>query len=329
MKSFLSYCRTHLLYLLLPVLVAVLFAAFLLMAHLPVEAMLYPAAVSLFLTVCFITVDYRKYRSRQKQLQELLHTGTMMAENLPTAALPMEEEYQALIEDLAQYTAGLQTSDAATYQDMVDYFTVWAHQIKTPIAAMKLNLQNEDSILGRKLRSDLFRIEQYVDMVMAFLRLDSDFSDYVFRTCELDGIIRSSVRKFALEFIGRKISLEYTPVSLQIVTDEKWLQFVLEQLLSNALKYTRAGSVRIYLSDENTLCVEDTGIGIAPGDLPRIFEKGYTGQNGRVDKSASGLGLYLCSSICKKLGISISASSCPGVGTAIRLRFSQDDGMKE
>ena len=107
------------------------------------------------------------------------------------------------------------------------------------------------------------------------------------------------------------------------MTDEKWLLFVIEQVLSNALKYTRAGSITIELEAPKTLVIRDTGIGVAPEDLPRIFEKGYTGYNGRGDQKASGLGLYLCRTICKRLGHTITASSVPDHGTAIRIALEQ------
>ena len=130
------------------------------------------------------------------------------------------------------------------------------------------------------------------------------------------------MKRFSAEFIGRKIRLDYEPADYTLVTDEKWLGFVLEQLLSNALKYTRAGSVRIFLQN-GTLCIADTGIGIAPEDLPRIFEKGYTGLNGRADRKATGLGLYLCRRVCENLGIGLRAESAPGTGTTVFLDLSQ------
>lgn len=206
---------------------------------------------------------------------------------------------------------------------MTDYYSVWVHQIKTPIASMKLMLQNEDTVLARKLSTDLFRIEQYVGMVLAFLRLDSESSDYVFQEYELDHIIRQSVKKFSIEFIEKKIRLCFEPTGEKLITDEKWFSFCLEQILSNALKYTKEGSVRIYMEAPHTLCIEDTGIGIAPEDIPRIFEKGYTGYNGRRDKQASGLGLYLCRRTCNGLGIGLSAKSCLGQGTVIRMEMEQ------
>lgn len=188
--------------------------------------------------------------------------------------------------------------------------------------SIRLTLQNEDSALSRRLSSELSRIEQYVDMVLAYLRLDSESGDYVFRKYDLDTILKRSVRRFSGDFIAKKIQLDYSPVGRTIVTDEKWLSFVIEQILSNALKYTPSGSVSIFM-DGDILKIKDTGIGIAPEDLPRIFEKGYTGYNGRTDMHASGIGLYLCRRICENLSIAISAESKPGAGTTVMLDMSQ------
>lgn len=143
----------------------------------------------------------------------------------------------------------------------------------------------------------------------------------VFARYDLDALIRQAVRKYAPLFIRRKIILSYEPVHCEVLTDEKWLVFVLEQILSNALKYTKSGSIHIYLSPDapKTLVIEDTGIGIAPEDLPRIFEKGYTGCNGRADKRSTGIGLYLCRQIMEKLSHTIRIESEMGVGTKVYL----------
>ena len=211
----------------------------------------------------------------------------------------------------------------------VRHYTVWAHQIKTPIAAMRLTLQNTDSSFSRKLSVELARVEQYVDMVLCYLRLDTDTRDYVIAVYDLDDILRQALRKFAGQFIGKKIHLDYQPLNAQVMTDEKWLLFVIEQILSNALKYTQQGCVSIYLESPKILCIRDTGMGIAAEDLPRIFEKGYTGYNGRTDKKASGLGLYLCARICRNLGHGISAESEPDKGTVIKLNLNTAERMFE
>ena len=181
-------------------------------------------------------------------------------------------------------------------------------------------LEQEITLSTEQLQS----VEQYVEMVLGYLRLESPSSDYVIRNYALDDIVRQAVRKFASQFIRRKLRLEYTPLNVSVITDEKWLLFVIEQVLSNALKYTRSGSVSITLEAPKTLCIRDTGIGIAPEDLPRVFEKGYTGSNGRTDKRATGIGLYLCRRILAKLGHSITIVSTPGVGTTVRIGLEQD-----
>lgn len=163
--------------------------------------------------------------------------------------------------------------------------------------------------------------EEQIKMALQYLRMEKMTSDLVFTRCDLDALIRQAVRKYAPLFIRRKIILSYEPVHCEVLTDEKWLVFVLEQILSNALKYTKSGSIHIYLSPDapKTLVIEDTGIGIAPEDLPRIFEKGYTGCNGRADKRSTGIGLYLCRQIMEKLSHTIRIESEMGVGTKVYL----------
>lgn len=299
------------------------FAVSFLFYHLPFKALWYPALLCVIFGVILVAVDFMHVKERHKRLCEVRKLTAAMILELPEAVRIEDSDYQAIIEGLKAEVSDLHNRTDARYQDMIEYYTVWVHQIKTPIASMRLTLQNEDSELSRRLSSDLFRIEQYVEMVLAFLRLDADSSDYVFEEHELDDIVRQAIRRFSGEFISRKLSLNYEPLHKTIVSDDKWLSFVVEQILSNALKYTRTGGIRIYMSDEDTLCIEDTGIGIAPEDLPRIFEKGYTGYNGRRDKRASGIGLYLCRRICKNLGIGITAASQVGKGTAIFLNIEQ------
>ena len=196
-------------------------------------------------------------------------------------------------------------------------------EIKTPIAAMRLTLQSGEMSQSRELSEDLQRIEQYVEMVLCYLRLGSETNDFLIKKYDLDSIIRQAVRKFSSQFIRRKIKLVYEPVGVTVLTDEKWLLFVLEQVLSNALKYTKSGEIEITLEEPKTVCIRDTGIGIAPEDINRIFEKGYTGCNGRTDKKASGIGLYLCRQICGKLGHTITAQSQVGKGTVIKIDLAE------
>lgn len=323
MKLFWAYIRERQKGIIALVLFGVVFAVSFLLYHLPIEAVGYPALLCILFGIIFVIIDFTHVRARHEQLCGIREMTAAMISQMPAAEGIEDADYQAVIENLITEVTSLQTDADARYQDMIEYYTVWVHQIKTPIASMRLTLQNEDSELSRKLSSDLFRIEQYVEMVLAFLRLGASSSDYVFKEYELDDIICQAVRRFSAEFIGRKLRLEYEPLHKSIVTDDKWLSFVVEQVLSNALKYTRSGGIKIYMSGSDILCIEDTGIGIAPEDLPRVFEKGYTGYNGRSDKRASGIGLYLCKRICKNLGIEITAASQVGKGTVISLNIGQ------
>ena len=184
---------------------------------------------------------------------------------------------------------------------------------------MRLRLQDEDTALARSLLADLGRVERYVSMVLTYLRLEEGASDYVIRETDLDSVLRPVLRQFAGEFISRRLKLDYTPVDTKVLTDEKWLSFVVEQVLSNALKYTPEGTVSVYMESPSVLCVRDTGIGIAPEDLPRVFDRNYTGLAGRLDKRASGIGLNLCKRVCDNLGHGISIESGLDKGTVVRI----------
>lgn len=286
------------------------------------EAFLYAAGLCIFFLVILLAIGYvrflRNHRVRQVKLASIVQEyGT-----LPSPESLIETDYQEMIAVLGQQCNELTTSFETKQQESLDYYTTWAHQIKTPIGVMRMILQSEDTEEHRELSAELFRIEQYVEMVLSYIRLGSETNDFVFHQYELDDLIRQSIRKYASQFIRKKIRLIYERTDVTILTDEKWLCFIIEQLLSNAIKYTRQGSVTISVSPDKILTVRDTGIGIACEDLPRIFEKGFTGYNGRADKKSTGLGLYLCKQAADKLGIRITASSEPGKWTAISLDLS-------
>lgn len=301
--------------------------------HLPLGSVLYPMSICIVIGAGFFSVDYVHARRKHTILQEIGTRCGELMEGFPESEGFLEADYREIAESLRHELRSVKDAMSLSYANMVDYYTIWVHQIKTPIAALRLYLEGEDSENARRMREEVFRIEQYVGMVLAFLRLDCESTDYVFEECELDDMVRGVVKKFAGQFIRRKIALEYEPLELSVVTDEKWFSFCLEQILSNALKYTRSGSVSITLEadgtgkkqnrKQNVLCIRDTGIGIAPEDLPRVFEKGYTGYHGREDKRASGIGLYLCRRICENLGHPITLESQMGVGTVVRIDLEQ------
>ncbi|MCI6495496.1 MAG: sensor histidine kinase [Anaeromassilibacillus sp.] len=323
MKFLISYLNYRKKVILVFLIFAVIFSVSFALYHLPLGAVLYPLALCLLVALIFVIRDFNNIRKTHKDLEKVKKLTVYGMEFLPEAKNEIERDYGDVANILFEENKQIRLKMEERYNEMIDYYTMWAHQIKTPIAAMRLNLQNEDSDFSRRLTEDLQRIEQYVEMVLCYLRLDSNSSDYVIREYDIDGIVRQGIKKFASQFIRKKIKLDYRPSDLKVVTDEKWLLFVIEQVLSNSLKYTKQGSISVFVNNNQELCIKDTGIGIAPEDLPRIFENGYTGYNGRNDKKASGIGLYLCKRICKNLGHEITASSVLGEGTTIKINLNQ------
>lgn len=307
----------HKVYLLLLVVILV-FDSLLMLCNIDTSLIIYPNVIVLFIIIVYIFFDYYKYKNKH----ELLTKGFYEDNDCL-----YDEDYQKIINELEAKIRQLETNNHKVKKEMSDYYSLWVHQIKTPISAMQLTLENEDSQLSRKLMLELLHIEQYVDMVLTYRKL-SDGSDYVFEENELDVMIKDTIRYLRLEFIERKISLKYEPTSRTIITDKKWFEFVLKQLISNALKYTRKGSIEIYLED-NCLCIKDDGIGIKESDLKRIFERGYTGSNGHDNKNSSGIGLYLCTNIVSNLGLKLSATSSVGVGSIFKIDLSQDEKAKD
>ncbi|SCW70482.1 hypothetical protein SAMN02910456_02693 [Ruminococcaceae bacterium YRB3002] len=303
-----EYLRSRLRVIIILLVIMGIYASSYLLFDMPPVTVLYPLALSLTVLVTAGVIDYLTMSAKHRKLKE---------NEMPDTYDLIEKDYQEIIRKLREEEELAHRRSTSDYNDMVEYYTVWAHQIKTPIASMRLKIQSEDSELARSLDVDLGRIEAYVEMVLTFLRLGSDSTDYVIREIELDEVIRPAIRKFSRDFIARKLTMDFEPTEAVVLSDEKWLSFVIEQVISNAVKYTAAGGIRIYMHDPGILVIEDTGIGISKEDLPRIFENGYTGFNGREDKRASGIGLYLCRRVCDNLGHGISAESVPGEGTKI------------
>lgn len=288
------------------------------LCRLPLAPVLYVLGLCLLLGAAFTAVAFWQFRKKHRLLQVLSDNISISIEHLPEPSGPVESDYQALLEHLFTAKTELQSASDRRYQDLMEYYTLWVHQIKTPISAMDLILQAQDTPEYLELRSELFKVQQYVEMVLCYLRLDSPSNDFMFRICALDTLLREAIRTYAGQFIRRKVKLVYAPVDKQVLTDAKWLQFVVEQLLSNALKYAPGGTVTITLEGD-TLIIADNGIGITPEDLPRVFEKGYTGLNGRSGQRSTGIGLYLCSRVMKRLGHGLTIESQVGQGTQVKL----------
>jgi hypothetical protein len=280
----------------------------------------YACIIISFIFICVLLGDGARYRRNRRRMSLIRARVELLPRELPEPIDGLNEDYDALIRALVHENERLKTESLCLQEEQKEYYTLWMHQIKTPISAMRLLLDAKDDESARLLRQELFKVDQYADLALKFVKLSDIASDLVIERCDLNEIARAVVKKYSLLFIYSKLSVEIGSLSRDIPCDRMWLEFILGQLLSNSVKYTRTGSVHIYMGKAD-LVVEDSGIGIRKEDLPRIFEKGYTGYNGRMDTRASGIGLYLVKRAATALGIRVSVASELGKGTRVTLHF--------
>lgn len=265
------------------------------------------------------SVSFVRYARKIKDLEYLEKKITYDIDGLPESEGAIESLYEKMVTNLYEEKRQLESRYQIEKKELEEYYMLWAHQVKTPIAAMNLLLQSGE-VKQRELSAELFKIEQYVEMVLGYLRTEQMTSDLTLKEYDLLSVIRQAVRKYSRLFIIQKIKLNLEEMEYSMLTDEKWILFAIEQILSNALKYTNeGGSISIYMAKDrnDTLVIEDTGIGISQEDLPRVVEKGFTGYNGRDHKKSTGLGLYLSREILKKLNHQLTLESEVGVGTKV------------
>lgn len=308
------------------------------------QDLVYAAVLDVILLLITVLVGFFRYSSKVKALSNALKRPVEEQAQLPEATDDVEILYHRLLENQSIARSESESSAAIRQSQMRDYYSMWVHQIKTPISAMKLLLEVEREELGQLICDDeqsqyllsdnmdsfedeLFRIEEYVSMALQYQRVSSTENDFVLEKVSVDGVIRDTIKKYAKIMIRRHIGINYSGTGQEVYTDGKWLAFMLEQILSNAIKYTPQGGVTIETSEEKDrffITIKDTGIGIKAEDLPRVFEKGYTGYNGHADKKATGIGLYLCRQMADKLGHTIRMESEIGKGTKVWIGFDLD-----
>ena len=281
---------------------------------------LYFFLLSSFLTFLFLAWDI--FAEAQVYRQEVLY-----AERDPKS--PLESALAEKLEERESELYQKKSEAQSKLTDLLDYYTLWVHQIKTPIAASRLLVAEvSDREVKQQLEQEIFKIDSYTNLVLQYLRLESFHDDLVFEQVQVEDLIKDMVRKYALFFIQKGLTVNLHDLDKTIVTDKKWLLVVIEQILSNSLKYTKEGGLEIYMEGQE-LFIKDTGIGIKNSDVLRVFERGFSGYNGRLTQQSSGLGLYLSKKISEELGHQIRIESEVGIGTTVRIKFSNRNLMIE
>lgn len=287
------------------------------------DALLYGVLLNTILLAIVMLVDFMRFLKKHFRLKDLSDCPSLSYEQLPQADSLLEEDYHTLLQRSYSERRELITRMDNRMEDIRDYYTLWTHQIKTPIAAMKLLLEDDQTMAASQAKRELTKMENYVTSALAYARLDEITTDFSFEAIELDEVVKPLLKKYATFFISKRLTLNYEPLNVLALTDLKWLAFILDQVLSNALKYTHEGSIHIYMDQwqECSLVIEDTGIGINPEDLPRIFERGFTGYNGHLDRKSTGIGLYLTKEIANRLSHRITVVSEPDRGTTVTVHL--------
>ena len=323
-KLIFSYIKEHLRIICAYILFVIVYAVVFYLSGVDIEISLYPSIICFSLTIYFVSVSFYKYAKKHMELERRKNHVDIITQELFETENTIEADYTDLLMLQKDYYDDKINELNRQLSDLNEYITLWAHQIKTPITAMGLLLQEGSDEESVKLKRELFEIEHYVDTTLQYMRMDIMNADFVFKEYMLIDIVKKAVKYFSKIFISKRISLNLGETDACVVTDEKWLLFVIKQILSNALKYTDKGSISIYVMEQpvRSLVIEDTGIGLEPEDIPRIFEKGFTGYNGRMNKKSTGIGLYLTKKVIRKLNHNIRIESEPSVGTKVIIEFS-------
>lgn len=306
-------------------LIVALFGATFFLYNVPIEV--YQDALLFTLPILLVVLSIRILATwnRHKKLTAIIEKEWFhVFEEEYASGTIIGEDYQLLTRKMAREVQKITDQKDSQEKELLDYYSMWSHQIKTPLAALDLIVQTLEDETKRPMKEEIFKIQQYLDMMLQYLRMQSIQNDFRFESFEVASLVKPVIRKYANFFIKKDLEVELLNLDQKIITDEKWFTFVLEQIIFNAIKYTKTGSITIYCP-ENTkeLRIKDTGQGILPEDVPRVFDRGYTGFNGRENQKASGLGLFMSKEIAQQLGIKITLESSVGVGTEVCLSFDQ------
>ncbi len=295
----------------------------------PIDLLIYMPCLGLGILAVLSIIDYKRVTVELDLMENLIMQDELDISSMPISNDPKEIMFKEALEKINRQMKDIQSEVNEKQEEKSEVLTCWIHQIKTPVSALKLLAQNSETEEKENLLLECMKIEHYLDMILQMIRLDEYENDLVITQVDVEKIVRSAIRKNAKSFILKNIKIEVDIHSSPVLSDEKYLQFVIEQILQNSLKYTMSGEISIHMDQRQILTIKDTGIGISSQDLPRVFEKGFTGYNGRFDKKATGIGLYLVKQILDRLQNKIEIESEVNQGTTIRLNLYHKETIKE
>lgn len=299
-----------------------------LLYKLPMDSLVYASGVAGFICIFICLSSFFDFKRKCVKIRDSLNNLPDLS-GLPPASSLWERGYHSMLRKCIEDNAVISNKAQNEHNEAADYYGTWIHQIKVPIASLRLILQSEEAedlpvSFKRMLRHQLFSIEQYTDMALQYQRLHEG-TDLVLEECAYEDLIKDTVKHLSLFFMASGVSLQVDKIYGSVITDKKWFQFILEQIISNAVKYSPGGKVSVSMKNPSSICIEDNGIGIHKEDIARIFERSYTGINGHLERYSTGVGMYLCRKTANLLQLEISIESTPGVGTKVSISHHQKD----
>lgn len=278
-------------------------------------------------------IKWSRYINDIRRVLEELDKKYLLPEVIDEPNFLLGEEINDVLRELSKSMHENVKHYRTEQEEYREYIEMWIHEIKTPIASSRLVIENNYNDVTRKIDYQIDRIDNFIEQVLYYTRSDEVSKDYIIKELELDSIVKKVVKKNYRDFISKKIKLEIEEIKETIYSDSKWVEFIVNQILVNSVKYTKEkeGVIKISANSQGNsvvLIIEDNGVGIIERDLDRIFEKGFTGENGRRFGKSTGIGLYLCKRLCDKLGLGLKLESKLNKGTKVRIIFPKDKVMK-
>ena len=337
-----SFFKDNFLFIFVPLLLIFLQGLILYLSNAETELVSYISSLSISILIIFFILKFIFYYRKIKNYFDLVEQYEVNSESSDDEKFENRLDLSlSQIISLKNIKKIILEREASIYKnrkmltDQNDYFSLWIHQIKTPITSINILLQNMNSSKDEvfEIKRALLSIDNYTQMALHYLKLQRPDKDLDFLKFNLNEVLQNIFRKYRSIFIYKNIELNYKPCDLNIISDQVLFELMIEQIISNSLKYCgidgKRGILSIYIENQNpsVLVIEDNGIGISPSDLPKIFDKGYSGLNGRLSEKATGLGLYLAREISERLGCTLTINSLQGEWTRAEVKLGTETSI--
>lgn len=299
--------------------------------HIGLLVKLYCAFIIIFVVLLSILIEYKRKKDYYNELlknMEDLKEKYLISEIIKTPNFIEGKILKDILQDTGKSMLENVNYYKSIQEDYKEYIELWIHEVKIPIAASKLIIENNKNEVTKSIDEELDKVENYTEQALFYARSNAVEKDYIINKTNLKEIVNGAILKNKTTLLNEKVSIDLTNLKdEEVYTDSKWAIFIVNQIIQNAIKYSKENDKRIEISskeknDKVILYIIDNGIGIKKGEITRVFERGFTGENGRIiGQKSTGIGLYLCKKLCDKLGLGIELNSEKGEGTEVRIIF--------